>query len=111
LGWLDADTRRFRFPDGAGGLKIPQLGWNDLKRRGDNPLFEGVPEDAAFYFAHSYYVDCREQDAIAATTEYGIEYVSSVRRGNLFGVQFHPEKSHANGLAVVANFVKHCNHA
>jgi len=111
LGWLDAVTRRFRFDGMVPAPKVPHLGWNDLQRVKDSPLIEGVTADAAFYFAHSYYVDCHEPDAVLTATGYGHDFVSSVACGNLYGLQFHPEKSHANGLRIVSNFIGLVQHA
>jgi len=87
-------------------LKIPQIGWNQLHHNGTDPLLAGVPDGAYAYFVHSYY--CAPDDAahIVATTDYGIHYASVVRRGNVWGIQCHPEKSQAVGLRILRNFVK-----
>ena len=111
LGWIDGETKRFDFEQPGPRLKVPHLGWNNLERRKESPLFEGIHCDACFYFAHSYCVVCNEESAILTTSTYGREFVSSVERGNIFGTQFHPEKSHANGLSLVRNFVEHTRHA
>ncbi len=111
LGWIAGSTKQFSFSGADSALKVPHMGWNDAVRKKPSPLFEGVPEDSTFYFAHSYYVTCGDPSDILTTTEYGCEYVSSIQRGNLFGTQFHPEKSHSSGLKLVANFVKYCAHA
>ena len=110
LGWVDGETKRFRFDDAQTRLKIPHLGWNDVARCNYSPLFDDVPADTAFYFAHSYYVTCQDERVVAGKTDYGEQYVSALQQGNLFGTQFHPEKSHAGGLKVIANFVKYCRH-
>lgn len=106
LGWIDGETRRFRVPE-----KIPHMGWNDLRVHKPSPLLEDVPAEACFYFAHSYHVVCNEPEAILATSDYGGEFVSAVAKNNLFGVQFHPEKSHANGLRLLRNFLGLAHHA
>lgn len=111
LGWIDGETRRFDFRELEPPPKVPQLGWNDVARRKESPLFEGVHPDACFYFAHSYCVFCEDASVVLATTRYGCEYVSAVQRGNLFGTQFHPEKSHAAGLKVVENFTRYVERA
>jgi len=85
-------------------LKIPQMGWNQLNIKNNNPLFEGVPDKSYFYFVHSYYVLPDDSDIVATTTDYGIEFTSSVWKDNIFAVQFHPEKSQALGLKVLRNF-------
>ena len=82
------------------------MGWNQLcDRNADNPLFEGISEDAWFYFVHSYFVDPSRDEWIAARTEYGSRFVSAVRQGNVFATQFHPEKSQSAGLKLLTNFV------
>jgi len=105
LGWIDAETRRFDFSRQHQPCKIPHMGWNDLHAQKAGPLFEGIHADACFYFAHSYCVSCNDECAVLATTDYGYEFVSAVERGNIFGTQFHPEKSHANGLKILKNFI------
>jgi glutamine amidotransferase len=92
-----------RFPNMA-GLKIPQTGWNQLWSRSASPLLRDLEEGAYAYFNHSYYCVAVDSRDIAAVTDYGIDYASSVRRGNIFGVQFHPEKSQAVGKKILANF-------
>ncbi|HHV55551.1 MAG TPA: imidazole glycerol phosphate synthase subunit HisH [Firmicutes bacterium] len=93
-----------RFPP---GLKVPQIGWNELKLidAAANPLWRGVPPGAYTYFVHSYYVDPEDPAVVAATAHYGVEFAAAVRRGNLFAVQFHPEKSSTVGLTMLRNFV------
>lgn len=93
-----------RFP--ADGPKVPHIGWNQLHIRREHPLLAGVEDGAYAYFVHSYYVDAGNPDDVLATTDYGIEYASVVARGNLFGIQPHPEKSQAVGLRILKNFVE-----
>ena len=93
-----------RFP--AAGPKVPHIGWNQLHIRSDHPLLAGIADGAYAYFVHSYYVDAGNPDDVLATTDYGIEYASVVARGNLFGIQPHPEKSQAVGLRILKNFVE-----
>jgi len=86
-------------------LKVPHMGWNALNiKKDDNPLFAGIPDKSYFYFVHSYYVAPEEASIISTTTDYGIEFTSSVRKDNIFAVQFHPEKSQAVGLQLLRNF-------
>ncbi|MBI5675768.1 MAG: imidazole glycerol phosphate synthase subunit HisH [Nitrospirae bacterium] len=85
-------------------LKVPHMGWNEIKIQKDNPLFKGIPDKSYFYFVHSFYVVPEDNAIIAATTDYGIEFTSSVWKDNIFAVQFHPEKSQAVGLRVLKNF-------
>ncbi len=105
LGWIDAQTKRFNFNGMEPQPKMPHMGWNDLKRHKDSPIFEGIHKDACYYFAHSYCVSCNDEDAVLAETNYGYPFVSAVQKDNIFGTQFHPEKSHANGLQLVQNFI------
>jgi glutamine amidotransferase len=101
--------RVLRFPDGmvdrvGQRLKTPQIGWNQLWHDGTDPLLAGVPSGSFAYFVHSYYCAPAEPMDVVATTDYGLAYASIVRRDNLWGVQFHPEKSHAVGLQILRNF-------
>jgi glutamine amidotransferase len=105
LGWIDAETIRFSFPEKS-GLRIPHMGWNSVAPRKKNPLIEEMPRDAHFYFVHSYHVTCRDPSDVLLTTSYGIELTSAVARGNIYGVQFHPEKSHRYGMGVLRNFME-----
>ncbi|HIE99087.1 MAG: imidazole glycerol phosphate synthase subunit HisH [Fuerstiella sp.] len=105
LGWIDGTTTRLPSQSQCGSVKIPHMGWNTLQNRKDCPLLRGIPDDACFYFAHSYSVACAEDQTVVATTEYGCSFASIVQKDNVFGVQFHPEKSHANGITVLRNFL------
>lgn len=87
-------------------LRIPQIGWNQLHRRQNDPLLADVPSGAYAYFAHSYYCEATDPDAVLAVTDYGIDYPSIVRYRNAWGIQPHPEKSHTVGLHILGNFMK-----
>lgn len=102
LGLLPGRVRRF--PDV--GLKIPQTGWNQLRFSFTSRLLSCIDSDSYAYFNHSYYCDAAVPGHILATTDYGLEYACIVGEGNLFGVQFHPEKSQAVGLRILRNFVE-----
>lgn len=93
-----------RIPDT--GLKIPHIGWNNLKYPNKGRLFEGIPEDSYVYFVHSYYLDAYDKSIVTATCEYGCTVEASVECGNVFATQFHPEKSSDVGLSILRNFVK-----
>jgi glutamine amidotransferase len=93
-----------RFPDTA-GLKVPHMGWNALNKTCDHPLLAGVPDGGYAYFVHSYYARPADPADVLAQTEYGIAFASVVGRGNVFGIQPHPEKSQSVGLRVLKNFV------
>jgi imidazole glycerol-phosphate synthase subunit HisH len=100
--------RVVRFPEGmAEGeeeLKVPHMGWNQLSMKRRPPAFSGIPDGANFYFVHSFYVQPEDPSVIATTTDYGIEFCSSVWKDNIVATQFHPEKSQERGLAILKNF-------
>ncbi|HEY81826.1 MAG TPA: imidazole glycerol phosphate synthase subunit HisH [Dehalococcoidia bacterium] len=88
------------------GLKIPHMGWNQVKQRLSHPIFEGIPDGANFYFVHSYYGEPEDSSLIAGETEYGLPFASVMVKGNLVATQFHPEKSGEFGLRLYQNFIK-----
>lgn len=104
FGWIDAETRRFR-PAADSQLKVPHLGWNEVARRREHAILQGIPDRTCFYFAHSYHLVCHQPADVLTTTVYGDEFVSGIERGNLFGFQFHPEKSHDFGWRLIRNFL------
>lgn len=106
LGWLDAETIRFKFQDENADLKIPHMGWNQLTVRQSHPLFSGLEDNNRFYFVHSYHFVCTKPDNILATTSYGVGFTSAVVKDNIMGVQFHPEKSHKFGMRLLKNFTE-----
>jgi glutamine amidotransferase len=89
-----------------GGVKVPHIGWNTVEYPAKCPLFDGIPEGSAFYFVHSYHVVPRDPEATVGSTTYGVPFSSALQSGNVFGVQFHPEKSSAEGLALLRNFAR-----
>ncbi|MFO8057129.1 MAG: imidazole glycerol phosphate synthase subunit HisH [bacterium] len=93
-------------PDNPAGpfLKIPHMGWNQVAKTQDVPALEGIEPGSYFYFVHSYYVAPEEPEIAATTTDYGVEFISSVARDNVFACQFHPEKSQKLGLKIIKNF-------
>jgi len=109
LGLFPGKVRRFpseAMHDAAGArLKVPHMGWNEVRQTEHHPLWQGIADGARFYFVHSYHVEPTTPDAIAGSTEYGIAFTSAVARDNLFAVQFHPEKSAQAGLALLGNFM------
>lgn len=104
LGWLDADVVRFRVSDTL-RFKVPHTGWNGVSVRRDSALTRGMPDDAEFYFVHAYHLVCRDPDDVVGETEYERAFPSAVARGNVHGVQFHPEKSHGAGRALLERFL------
>jgi glutamine amidotransferase len=106
LGWIEARTIRFRFNAGDESRKIPHMGWNHIQIHKPGGLLEGLPEDARFYFAHSYHLECKDPEVELCMTRYGIEFPSAVRKDNVYGVQFHPEKSHRYGMRILENYAR-----
>jgi imidazole glycerol-phosphate synthase subunit HisH len=104
LGWIDGRVRRLTALDRTGDLRLPHMGWNDVRPNPANPLFVELDHDARFYFLHSYYFECAQPADTAAKAEYGKEFTCAVNSANVFGVQFHPEKSHHFGLRLLKNF-------
>lgn len=101
LGLIEGNVEKF---SDSINLVIPHVGWNTVKRKIDHPVFEGIKPDVDFYFVHSYHFKSNNQNIIAATTDYGYDFISAVARENVIGTQFHPEKSQANGLKLLENF-------
>jgi glutamine amidotransferase len=104
LGFIDAQTKKFELQDAT--LKVPHMGWNTVEFKNNTLLNEAVFNNTRYYFVHSYFVDCANQDDILCTTQYGQEFVSGFQHQNIFGLQFHPEKSHKFGMELLANFCK-----
>ncbi len=101
LGWIKG--RVVRLPD---GVMIPQMGWNSLSIKRPVQILDGISDQDMFYFVHSYYGQPQDRSVIAATTEHGVEVVAAIAKDSLFATQFHPEKSGANGLKILENFVR-----
>ncbi|MDP2962038.1 MAG: imidazole glycerol phosphate synthase subunit HisH [Sulfurimicrobium sp.] len=103
--------RVLRFPaeamvdDKGQKLKVPHIGWNEVHQAAEHPMWSGIPAGARFYFVHSYYVEAGDPDLVAGFTLYPFAFTAAVARDNIFAVQFHPEKSQATGLTLLANFV------
>lgn len=105
LGWIDAEVVKFDFTSYEKKLKIPHVGWNNIDVQDKNSLFADIDNGSDFYFVHSYYFKTKE-NVIASLTNYGFDFVSSVRKENIYACQFHPEKSQSVGLKLLENFVK-----
>jgi glutamine amidotransferase len=105
LGWIAAETRRFKFGSEQMSLKVPHMGWNEVRPHNQSTLFKGFDEIPRFYFVHSYHVCCERVEDILATSYYGCEFVAAVKNENVMGTQFHPEKSHRFGMQLLRNFV------
>jgi glutamine amidotransferase len=102
LDWVGGTVRKFRDP----ALALPHMGWNDVKPASATRLFVGMENDARFYFLHSYYFVCADSKDVLAVSDYGGGFTCAVNRGNIFGVQFHPEKSHHWGGQLLKNFAE-----
>jgi glutamine amidotransferase len=103
LGWIAGEVRAI---EPVGGLKVPHMGWNDVTARAAEPLFADLAPGEPMYFVHSYALHARAAGDVAATADYGGAVTASVRHANMAGTQFHPEKSQAAGLRLIANFLK-----
>jgi imidazole glycerol-phosphate synthase subunit HisH len=108
LGWFDAETVRFRFDPSDSDLKILHMGWDTVNPKRPTIMWDDMYSDARFYFAHSYHVVCHNQEDVTTTTHYGYEFASAITRGNIVGMQFHPEKSHKFGMKLFKNFSERC---
>lgn len=107
LGWLDAETVRFRFDQAQATPRVPHMGWNSIKICREHPIFTGLYEEARFYFVHSFHVLCHDAKDVLAQTRYGYEFPAVIGRENIIGTQFHPEKSHKFGMKLLKNFVEY----
>ena len=102
LGWIDADVIRFNHNDIK--LKVPHMGWNTVKPNKTSALIANISDISRYYFVHSYFMHCKESQDILLTTHYDFDFTSAVKKGNIYGVQFHPEKSHKYGMNILKNF-------
>lgn len=106
LKWIDASIKKFDETKIQQVTRLPHMGWNDVQPVISNPLFEGLEKEALFYFLHSYYFECNNTADILATSEYGGEFTCAAHHENVYGIQFHPEKSHHYGETLLHNFAK-----
>jgi imidazole glycerol-phosphate synthase subunit HisH len=104
LGWIAGCVRRLESPTSGAKLPVPHMGWNDVRPTGGTRLFDGLERDARFYFLHSYYFSCDRRETAIAVAHYGVNFACAVNEANIFGVQFHPEKSHHCGTRLLQNF-------
>lgn len=101
LGWINATVKKFNLPN---EYYVPHMGWNTYGLTGINNIFNGTDDELGFYFVHSFYFDLEEEIDSVAKTTYGIEFTSAIKKGNIVATQFHPEKSHSNGVTLLKNF-------
>jgi len=104
LGLIDAQTKKFQLQDKS--LKIPHMGWNEVSWQKESPILNSLSEKPRYYFVHSYFVECNNQNDVLGTTHYGQDFVSAFQHDNIIGMQFHPEKSHQFGMELLKNFTK-----
>ena len=104
LGWLDANVRKMQVDDTL-KFKIPHTGWNKITQSKKSHLMKGIPESSEFYFVHSYHLMSNETSNILNETEYCFKFTSAIEKNNIFGVQYHPEKSHDIGEVLLKNFI------
>lgn len=106
LGWIDASV--IRLEPGKKDLRIPHVGWDELKQSKQSPLFEGIPKDALFYYTHSFHAKCHNPALVIGECDYGGAFTAAFQDKNMFGTQFHPEKSQLHGLELLRNFLEKC---
>lgn len=104
LGWIDGVVKKFDKNKLIHKPKLPHMGWNKIDILSNEELFKGINKNKGFYFIHSYYIDVKNKNNIMTTTDYGIDFASGINSSNIYAVQFHPEKSHTNGLKLLKNF-------
>ena len=104
LGWIEGKVKKISLKDLS--LKLPHMGWNNIKISSHSKLLSGINNDSHFYFVHSYSYDVDEKKYVSATTNYSVDIASAIEKDNIFGTQFHPEKSQTNGIKILENFVK-----
>lgn len=105
FGWIDAEVIKFAIEDNL-KYKVPHMGWNSANSQKDSALLKGIPKEALFYFVHSYHIKCRNSTDILCSTTYEYSFTSAIEKDNIFGTQFHPEKSHDWGELLFRNFLK-----
>ena len=104
LGWIDGKVQKFDESKLTVRPKIPHMGWNSIEVKSAKSLFHGINQKRGFYFIHSYYIKLNNDNYIMTTTNYGNEFISGINKENIYAVQFHPEKSHSNGMKLLKNF-------
>ncbi|MBK7843508.1 MAG: imidazole glycerol phosphate synthase subunit HisH [Bdellovibrionales bacterium] len=106
LGWINGNIRRFSFEMDPQSPRVPHVGWNQVQWKRESILMKDIPEEKRFYFTHSFYFETFDENLILATTNHGITFTSAISSNNIYGTQFHPEKSHLTGLKILENFAR-----
>jgi glutamine amidotransferase len=104
LGWIDMDVVKFDTEKLSNNLKVPHMNWNEINIKKLSPLFNKLNNESRFYFVHTYHMKTNNPEDILSTSNYGYEFVSGVQKDNIWGMQFHPEKSHKFGMQLLSNF-------
>jgi imidazole glycerol-phosphate synthase subunit HisH len=104
LGWIDGEVKKIDTSTLSQSTRLPHMGWNDVQPTRESRLFKHLEQPPRFYFLHSYFLQCRKCKDVLAVTDYGGQFTCAVNSGNIFGVQFHPEKSHKFGIQLLKNF-------
>lgn len=104
LGWIDGEVKLFDSKTIPYKTRMPHMGWNSIKPEKESKILSKLNEQSRFYFLHSYYFVCNKIENILTSTKYGITYTSAINHDNIFGIQYHPEKSHSNGIQLLKNF-------
>ncbi|MNX90045.1 Imidazole glycerol phosphate synthase subunit HisH 1 [compost metagenome] len=107
LGWVDGEALRFDASNEVKKFPVPHMGWEYVSLKKNSALFHDMYEDPKFYFAHTYFVKCSQPDEVILTADYIREFDAGFQKGNILGVQFHPEKSHKYGMKLLSNFITH----
>ena len=106
LGWIPGETVHFDLDPADTRLKIPHMGWSEVRATRAHPLFAGLDDEARFYFVHSYHLSCRDEENVLGVARHGYDFPAAIGAGNMLGVQFHPEKSHRYGMQLLRNFAE-----
>ena len=106
LGWIPGKVKKFDINKIESKPKLPHMGWNTIKDINNHNLFKGIDNEFGFYFVHSFYFECKSEDNILTTSNYGTDFASSIYSNHIIGTQFHPEKSHGNGILLFKNFAQ-----
>lgn len=106
LGWVNGVVKKFDINKIEYHTKLPHMGWNNINLEKKDPLFDNLDSNSLFYFLHSYYFECYDKNDILASSAYGVNFSCAIRKNNIYGVQFHPEKSHLYGIELLNNFAK-----
>lgn len=106
LGWIDGSVRKIDITRLTHKPHLPHMGWNSIEPTLEHPILRNIDCHSGFYFLHSYYFSCNNPETILCTTQYGHSFASAIHSRNIFGMQFHPEKSHSNGIQLLKNFAE-----